>query len=205
MPHIGEPRTELVAEGTQRVIQATGHRSPGATQHRRTLPAGGPAVDNERMSADDDVCGSAVPINTSARPHWLVTGYKFFPYAARQGEQWWVLRMNYDFPEHDLYTIFVDGTATKDVSGSPHSPVPLAAGVGVLSPCAPAPDRPVMAAAEAEAVVRPCTPFLVYGSEVNDPCDWCDWLADRNPFEPRSAIDTSPDRQLPAMRFPHLH
>lgn len=121
-----------------------------------------------------------------------MTGYKFFPYAARQGGRWWVLRMNYDFPEHDLYTVFIDGTATADVSGNRHSQVPLIASVGLLQPCAPAPDRPLMPVDEAEAVVRPCTPFLVYGSEIGDPCDWCEHLADRDPFELRPGIRQSP-------------
>lgn len=169
------------------VAQGTGAWPARATKQRRILFADEPAVDNGGMSANDDASEAAAPIDTAASPDWLMTGYKFFPYAARQNGQWWVLRMNYDFPEHDLYTIFVDGTATADVSGNPESPVPLAASVAGLRPCAPATDRPTMSAEEAEAVVRPCTPFMVYGSETNNPCDWCDWLTDRNPLQPRDA------------------
>jgi hypothetical protein len=39
------------------------------------------------------------------------TGYEFSPYAARWSDQWWVLRSNFDFPAHDLYTLFGDGVA----------------------------------------------------------------------------------------------
>ena len=56
-------------------------------------------------------------IDPWVQPAWRRTGYKFFPYAARHGGQWWVLRFNYCFPEHDLYTVFIDGCAAVDVTG----------------------------------------------------------------------------------------
>lgn len=133
------------------------------------------------MSAD--VPGQAVRVGPDARPYWLATGFKFFPYAARQGDHWWVLRVNYDFPEHDLYTVFIDGKATADVTGSRESPVPFVASVGVLTPFTAVPAEPLMPQEEAEAVVRPCTPFVVYASEIGDPCDWCEHLAAADPLE----------------------
>ena len=135
------------------------------------------------MAADDDIAGQAARIDPDVRPDWLATGFKFFPYAARQGDHWWVLRLNCDFPEHDLYTVFVDGKATADVSGSQYSPLPLVASVGVLRPFAAVPTEPAMNQEEAQAVVRPCTPFVVYGSEIGDPCDWCEHLARADPLE----------------------
>lgn len=162
--------------------------SPRATEHLIELRPGGMATDNVPMSKADEVPTQAVKVDPAASPDWLVTGFKFFPYAARQGEHWWVLRMNYDYPEHDLYTVFVDARPAVDLSGDPHSPVPLAASVGALSPCAAVPDRPTMSPEEAAAIVRPCAPFVVYGSETGDPCDWCDHLADHNPLERRPGI-----------------
>ena len=77
-------------------------------------------------------------IDPAAHPKWLRTGYKFFPYAAQQSGHWWVLRLNHGFPEHDLYTVFVDGTAAADVTAGADNPSPLAASVGALKPADPA-------------------------------------------------------------------
>jgi hypothetical protein len=71
------------------------------------------------------VTGTA--IEAAARPHWVHTGYKFFPYAAQQSGHWWVLRLNHGFPEHDMYTVFIDGTAAADLTADAANPSPLVA------------------------------------------------------------------------------
>lgn len=80
--------------------------------------------------------GSAA-VDPSVRPVWRRTGYKFFPYATQQSDQWWVLRLNFGFPDHEMYTLFVDGRATLDVTGSIDHHVPLAASIGALKPFDP--------------------------------------------------------------------
>ena len=77
---------------------------------------------------------NSAAIDTAAQPQWLRTGYKFFPYAAHYSGQWWVLRLNHGFPEHDLYTVFIDGNAAADITADPGSPSPLIAGVAALKP-----------------------------------------------------------------------
>jgi hypothetical protein len=93
----------------------------------------------------------------------LRTGYKFFPYAAHHSGQWWVLRLNRGFPEHDMYTVFIDGSPAADVTANPDDASPLIASVGSLKPS----DR--AAADVVEAVSR----YVNYGSEHNDSCTFC--------------------------------
>lgn len=109
-------------------------------------------------------------VDTSVRPSWRRTGYRFFPFAARQSGQWWVLRLNHAFPEHDLYTLFIDGRVAVDVTGDVNSSVPLVASVGALSAHGP---EPQMDAGEAERVVASVADFVDYGSEAGDPCIFC--------------------------------
>jgi hypothetical protein len=130
------------------------------------------------MGITSDTIGPMV--DSSAQPVWKRTGYKFFPYAARQSGQWWVLRFNYGFPDHDMYTLFVDGRAALDVTGNVNHRIPLAASVGRLHPFDA--DEPVLASELAETAVSSVAPYVVYGSEVDDPCDWCDHLADHDPM-----------------------
>lgn len=125
---------------------------------------------------------NSAAVDPSARPVWARTGYKFFPYATQQSGQWWVLRLNFGFPDHELYTLFVDGHATLDVTGSMDHAVPLAASIGALKPFDPQAGEPVLLAELAEAAVREVALYVVYGSEVDDPCDWCDHLADHDPM-----------------------
>ena len=73
----------------------------------------------------------------TAQPQWLRTGYKFFPYAAQESGQWWVLRFNYGFPEHDMYTLFVDGRPTVDITGSADHSSALVRGIATLRPFDP--------------------------------------------------------------------
>jgi hypothetical protein len=126
------------------------------------------------MTGDED-SSPVVRLDTQARPDWMRTGYKFFPYAARWSDQWWVLRSNFEFPAHDLYTLFVDGVATVDITGDINHFVPLVSSVGALRA-----DEPVLEHALAEAAVRQLAAYVVYGSEVDDPCAWCSYLADHD-------------------------
>jgi hypothetical protein len=121
-------------------------------------------------------------VDPSAQPAWYRTGYQFFPYAARQSGQWWVLRFNYGFPEHDEYTLFVDGSAAADVTGDVDHDIPLAANIGRLDPFEADADEPVLAPDLAETVVSAVAQYVVYGSEVGDTCPWCDHLAERDPM-----------------------
>lgn len=109
-------------------------------------------------------------IDTSAHPDWLRTGYKYFPYAAQQSGHWWVLRLNTGFPEHDLYTLFVDGTATADITGP--GDTPLAASVAALTP-ADQTGGPQLDPETAATVVQAVAPYVNYGSEHDDPCLFC--------------------------------
>jgi hypothetical protein len=125
----------------------------------------------------------AAGVDVDARPDWMRTGYKFFPYAARQGEQWWVLRLNFDFPEHALYTVFIDGTAAVDTTGDVANSIPLVASIGALNPSTAVAGEPALPAEVAEAVVREVAAFVVHGSEFDDPCMWCESLTDADPME----------------------
>ncbi|BDB43583.1 MULTISPECIES: hypothetical protein [Mycobacterium] len=113
-------------------------------------------------------------VDLHARPRWMRTGYRYFPYAARQSGQWWVLRVNYDFPAHDLYTLFIDGTAVGDVTGDPDHPAPLIAGIGSLKWADRLADEPALDPATAAAVVGTVAQYADYGSERGDPCIFCD-------------------------------
>ncbi|WP_241474142.1 hypothetical protein [Mycolicibacterium neoaurum] len=112
-------------------------------------------------------------VDTNARPQWKRTGYKFFPYAAEQDGQWWVLRFNVGFPEHDMYTIFVDNEVAGDVTGSPGSSVPLIASIGALDPLVRDEREPKLDPAIARSVVEGVARFVDYGSEHGDPCMFC--------------------------------
>lgn len=121
-------------------------------------------------------------VDLSVWPAWMRTGYKFIPYAAQQSDQWWVLRLNLGFPEHELYTLFVDGHAALDVTGRIDHHVPLAASIGALKPVDHHAREPVLLPELAEAAVRTVAQYVVYGSEINDPCDWCDHFANQDPM-----------------------
>lgn len=116
---------------------------------------------------------NAPAIDTTVRPRWQRTGYTYFPFAAEQSGHWWVLRLNHGFPEHDLYTLFVDGAAVADITGSPDGPSPLAVSVGDLKPYDTPPAGPALDVDTARAVVAPVARFVNYGSEVGDPCIFC--------------------------------
>lgn len=121
-------------------------------------------------------------VDTSVWPLWVRTGFKFFPYAARQANQWWVLRFNVGFPEHDMYTIFVDDQVAGDVTGDPGSGVPLIASIGALSPSNP--QEPMLDYATGRAVVDGVARFVEYGSEHGQSCVFCS--DDRDGLTPES-------------------
>jgi hypothetical protein len=112
-------------------------------------------------------------VDVRTRPRWMRTGYRFFPYAALESGQWWVLRINFDFPAHDMYTLFVDGAAVADITGSTDHPAPLLAGIAALKPFERA-TEPVLDPARAEVVVSNVAQYADYGSEHGDPDVFCD-------------------------------
>lgn len=92
------------------------------------------------------------------RPNWRRTGNAFFPIAALVSGQWWVLRIN-SFPDHPLWTLFVDGQRRFDVDDAPPAwgePSRLAV---LLEP------------GQADAALAPVLTFEAYGSETGQPCD----------------------------------
>jgi hypothetical protein len=94
----------------------------------------------------------------AVRPRWRRTGNAFFPIAARVGGQWWVLRVN-SFPDHPLWTLFVDGVRRFDVDDAP------AAWGNPSNPAI------LLEAAEANEAVTPVRDYVSYGSEAGLPCD----------------------------------
>jgi hypothetical protein len=140
----------------------------------------------DRRLSGDSGSGSEAERLLSAVPCWMRTGYKYFPYAARQSDQWWVLRANYCFPEHDLVTLFVDGRAVGDITASDQDTRPLAASIAALDPIVPSRNRdiPAMPAEQAESAVATVAAYVEHGSELDlpDPCDLCEF-AERDPYE----------------------
>lgn len=112
-------------------------------------------------------------IDTTARPQWLRTGYRFFPYTAQYLGQWWVLRLNHGFPEHDMYTVFIDSRPAADITANADNPSALVASVASLKPYDPAAAEPELDAETAAAVVQRVSRFVNYGSEHDEPCIFC--------------------------------
>lgn len=115
--------------------------------------------------------GRAIDVN--ADPHWKRTGYRYFPYAAQQSGSWWVLRINTGFPEHDMFTVFIDGRAVSDITGSQDSDTPLVASVGALEWPSQKDGWPALESATAAAVVGEVAQFVEYGSEHGEECMFC--------------------------------
>lgn len=99
----------------------------------------------------------------SVRPEWNRIESRVFLFAASEAGRWWVLRLN-DFPDHPLFTLFVDAHRVRDIDDPPPE--------WNLQPYAALPvlDR----AAQAE-VLDALRSFGPYGSEIGAPCegDWC--------------------------------
>lgn len=96
---------------------------------------------------------------------WRGTGTRVFVYAARVAHAWWVLRLN-EFPDHPLYTLFVDGARVGDVQD--------------IASNAPGWDldtarRPRLTSAELGEVLALMRGLGPYGAEIGQPCDgdWC--------------------------------
>ncbi|MFJ7277833.1 hypothetical protein [Kitasatospora sp. NPDC098663] len=95
---------------------------------------------------------------------WCDTGTGVFCYAARVEGRWWVLRLN-DFPEHPLYTFFIDAQVVGDVTDDPAVWQQL-----------PSPEAlPALSAPELTEVLRLMAGLGPYGAEAGTPCtgDWC--------------------------------
>ncbi|WP_405165513.1 hypothetical protein OG203_10645 [Nocardia sp. NBC_01499] len=99
------------------------------------------------------------PPELDARPEWRWTGNTYFPVAALVDGRWWVLRLN-SFPDHALYTLFIDGAPRFDVDDAPSTwGRPLD------------PSAPRLESDTAKAVLAPVEDFVAYGSEVGQACD----------------------------------
>jgi hypothetical protein len=98
------------------------------------------------------------PPEVYVRPAWQRTDDPYFPTVARVDGSWWVLRIN-SFPDHALYTFFVDGTVRFDLDD-----VPAAWG-------RPADETlPLLSDAEVDEALAPVRDYVAYGSEVGQPC-----------------------------------
>ncbi|MGV9821702.1 hypothetical protein [Nocardia xishanensis] len=106
----------------------------------------------------DKTVGMAYP-ELNARPRWSRTGDAHFPVAASVDGSWWVLRLNC-FPDHPLWTLFVDGLRRFDIDDTPPE-------WGKPS------DRsaPALEDESVEEILRPVRNFVAYASEIGDPCD----------------------------------
>jgi hypothetical protein len=96
---------------------------------------------------------------------WQHTDTRVFVHAARVDDAWWVLRLN-GFPDHPLFTLFVDGVVVGDVED--------------IRTRAPAWDlgaagRPALAGEQRGEILTLMRGLGPYGSEVGQPCDgdWC--------------------------------
>jgi hypothetical protein len=99
------------------------------------MPKG--SATNRRVSGESSEGSGQQRIDISVRRHWMRTGYRYFPYAAWQSDQWWVLRANYCFPEHDLVTLFIDGRAVADITAPDRDARRLVASIAALDPISP--------------------------------------------------------------------
>lgn len=124
-----------------------------------------------------------VDLDTEVEPQWQRTGYRYFPYAAVQAGRWWVIRVNYCFPEHDFATLFIDGVAVAEATAVPNDVRPLVASIGRLPLTDPsrAGELPEMSVEVARQVVEAVAAFINHGSEWGDPCGWCEF-AQRDPL-----------------------
>ena len=94
-----------------------------------------------------------------ARPQWYRTGRTFFPYAALVDGRWWILRLNC-FPDHPIWTLFIDDGRRFDLETDPE-------GWGIRT----ADQAPLLEERDAAEVLAPVDGLARYGSEVGAPCD----------------------------------
>ncbi|GGM57615.1 hypothetical protein GCM10012275_30990 [Longimycelium tulufanense] len=98
----------------------------------------------------------------TVRPEWGQTGNVYFPVAARVEGVWWVLRIN-SFPDHPLWTLFVDGRRRFDLNDAPPN---------WANPAGR--DHKKLSTEVSAEALAPVRSFVAYGSELGRPC--------RNPF-----------------------
>ncbi|MGB3444862.1 MAG: hypothetical protein WBA97_39495 [Actinophytocola sp.] len=96
---------------------------------------------------------------------WRRTDAPVFVYAARVDDAWWVLRRN-GFPDHPLFTLFVDGVVAGDVEDVRTRAPAWDLEVG---------DRQALTDEQRGEVLTSLRGLGPYGSEVGQPCDgdWC--------------------------------
>ncbi|WP_331743810.1 hypothetical protein [Kitasatospora sp. NBC_01300] len=119
---------------------------------------------------------------------WCGTGTGVFSYAARVEGHWWVLRLN-DFPEHPLYTLFIDAQVIGDVVDDP----------AVWQQLPNSATLPVLSAPERTEVLRLMAGLGPYGAEAGAPCtgDWCTCsiLTDEYAARPNTPPATSAEQR----------
>jgi hypothetical protein len=103
--------------------------------------------------------GTVNRLELAASPRWSRTGNAYFPAAAQMNGQWWVLRIN-SFPDHPLWTLFIDGQARYDIDDMPPS------WGGPLTP-----EGPSLNADDTREALAPVQDLTAYGSEAGAPCD----------------------------------
>ncbi len=112
------------------------------------------------------------PGGTGSFPAWPPqavfhrTGTSVFPYAALVDGRWWILRLN-DFPEHPLYTLFVDSRSVTDLRDDPADWRRMSEAWATA---------PVLDAAARAEVLRLMAGLGPYGAEYGTPCtdnDYC--------------------------------
>ncbi|MFC9331135.1 hypothetical protein [Kitasatospora sp. NPDC057015] len=89
---------------------------------------------------------------------WHATGSGVFPYTARADGRRWVLRLN-DFPEHPLFTLFVDGRVVGDLDDAP-----------AAWRLPPRTTPPALTVPERAEVLRLMAGLGPYGAETGSPC-----------------------------------
>ncbi|WP_194235908.1 hypothetical protein [Streptomyces sp. CB01881] len=114
---------------------------------------------------------------------WHDTGTGVFPYAARADGHWWVLRLN-DFPEHPLYTLFIDAQVIGDVDDAP-----------TVWQLPPRTTLATLAVSERAEVLHLMAGLGPYGAETGTPCtgDYCTCsiLTDEYAARPNTPPSTS--------------
>ncbi|MCM6778412.1 hypothetical protein NDR87_32950 [Nocardia sp. CDC159] len=94
------------------------------------------------------------------RPRWRRTGNAYFPVAALVDGQWWVLRIN-SFPDHPIWTLFVDAERRFDIDIDQAPSWRTEA-----EESAPVWENHIV-----QRILSPIQNFVAYGSEVGKPCD----------------------------------
>jgi hypothetical protein len=89
---------------------------------------------------------------------WQPTGARVFIFAARVDGGWWVLRLN-GFPDHPMFTLFVNGRVVGDVDD-----------FAVWDA-----GHPALTVEQRDEVLTMMRGLGPYGSEIGAPCDgdWC--------------------------------